>query len=358
MTMANGLYTPHIGARAWNKEFVWASVTLLAIAAYAGAIVVFGPLSGRQLLDLIDKYQLNTPRFVLSLTLYALVSELTAFLVLNRRQLRAVPGLIRQRWGLHRLLAMWWPLLALIILLPSFNVFKQTILNGTPFRLDPWLARLDQWLFLGHPSAGLWMHEHFGSPWVSLVIDRLYHAWFAPMIISVMLIAPWASPTLRARFMTCYAFSWIVIGSVLASAFVSAGPVFYPDLVAPHNAFAALRQRLLEHDQAVGQIYALVYQGHLLKHYGSLDVVIGGGISAMPSVHVALAVLFALACRHVNAWLGRLATLYATLIWIGSVYLGWHYATDGLLSGLLVVMCWRLLGALGLADPQPRAQAS
>ncbi len=66
------------------------------------------------------------------------------------------------------------------------------------------------------------------------------------------------------------------------------------------------------------------------------------GISAMPSVHVAMAVLLALIgwARHPLA--GTALTAYAVVILIGSVVLGWHYAIDGYVGGLMAFAIWRL----------------
>jgi membrane-associated phospholipid phosphatase len=42
-------------------------------------------------------------------------------------------------------------------------------------------------------------------------------------------------------------------------------------------------------------------------------------------------------------------TAYAVLIWIGSVYLGWHYATDGIVGASMTIGLWKLSGKL--AEP-------
>jgi membrane-associated phospholipid phosphatase len=70
------------------------------------------------------------------------------------------------------------------------------------------------------------------------------------------------------------------------------------------------------------------------------------GISAMPSMHVAMAVLFALVGWKTNRGLGALLTIYAILIQIGSVHLGWHYAVDGYASAAAVSSLWLVVGRL------------
>ena len=71
-----------------------------------------------------------------------------------------------------------------------------------------------------------------------------------------------------------------------------------------------------------------------------------GGISAMPSIHVAMAVVFALLGMRVNCWLGIVLIAYAVIIQIGSVILGWHYAIDGYVSIILTILLWKLVGKI------------
>jgi hypothetical protein len=64
------------------------------------------------------------------------------------------------------------------------------------------------------------------------------------------------------------------------------------------------------------------------------------GIAAMPSLHVAIPTLFAVAMWKRSRW-GSLAFWgYTFLILLGSVHLGWHYAIDGYVSIITVVALW------------------
>ena len=71
---------------------------------------------------------------------------------------------------------------------------------------------------------------------------------------------------------------------------------------------------------------------------------IGGGISAMPSLHVAIAVLTALCVRDRFPGLQWLPWIYAVIIYIGSIHLGWHYASDGIVSAVGMVAIWKAAG--------------
>jgi membrane-associated phospholipid phosphatase len=94
----------------------------------------------------------------------------------------------------------------------------------------------------------------------------------------------------------------------------------------------------------IHEIWALGAQEMLWSNYQMRDVMVGSGISAMPSMHVAIATLFALVCWRVRRWLGIVMTIYAVIIMIGSVHLGWHYAVDGYLGAAAMLAIWWCVG--------------
>jgi membrane-associated phospholipid phosphatase len=64
------------------------------------------------------------------------------------------------------------------------------------------------------------------------------------------------------------------------------------------------------------------------------------GISAMPSLHVTVAVLLMLLGWRTNRWLGAAMSVFAGLVVIGSIHLAWHYAVDGIAGAGLAVFFW------------------
>ena len=72
------------------------------------------------------------------------------------------------------------------------------------------------------------------------------------------------------------------------------------------------------------------------------------GIAAMPSLHVAAVVFIAVFLFQVSSVAGAFASLYACVIFIGSMFLQWHYAADGY-AGLLVAI---LICVISLRVPQ------
>ena len=269
---------------------------------------------------------------------------------------------VSARWKRDRGLSLLWPPILFAALMASFNAFKQMVLPIAGYRLDPLLARADHLLFFGHDPWRI-THAVLGSPEATLLLDRFYHGWFAPMAVGIILCAwlPASTFRLRTQYLFSYLAVWIGIGSVLAFLFPSAGPCFYSRLVGPSSTYDALLSSLA-HVQAVSgsPVMSLKIQDWLMQAHEARTLVVGAGISAMPSVHNGLAFLFALAAFRINRNLGWLFAAYAVLIWIGSIHLGWHYAVDGIIGDALTYGIWRFSGSLAerlerpLVAPRPK----
>ncbi len=273
------------------------------------------------------------------------------------------PVILIQRWFHHqwdenRLTRTFWPPLLFAMLFTAFNTFKQKILATQPFIHDGWLAEADKWLFFGR-DGWLFFHDLFGSPAATGFIDMYYHAWFLPMSIGLIICAFLGSNSyrLRTQYLFSYIFVWIGLGSIMAFLLPSAGPCFFNDLVGSHQSYADMMTVLREHDAILrdqgGHVQALNNMSALLGARNADGIVIGGGISAMPSVHNGLSVLFAIAAFRINRWVGYVMIGYAALIWVGSVYLGWHYALDGIVSAIATLAFWRFSGQLADAIARP-----
>jgi hypothetical protein len=325
--------------------------TLLLVLAYSSAVVASdaAPLSAFMLL--LAPYTAS----LLSLWLVTgLLYALGACVVIGIKH-RFGPSpvkLIREyllaRWGQDRMASLVLPPIICALLLAAFNTFKQLVLVQAGFHADPFLAALDRSLFLG---VDPWRITHVvaSTPTATLFIDRAYHGWFVPTAIGVVLCAyATQRPRLAAQYLLSYALAWIVIGSVLAYLIPSAGPCFVAE-TSHSDAYAELMALLREQNHVLQANYgrgltALWNQDMLLSHLGSRTIALGGGISAMPSMHNALSVLFAIAGFKLNRWLGAVLWGYAALIFFGSVHLGWHYAVDGIAAAILIAGIWKLSG--------------
>lgn len=257
----------------------------------------------------------------------------------------ATPG----RWTFD--LRARWLILAILMVgltLPLFQLFKQHILPARGFPFDPYVAALDRFLFAGHDAWRI-THALFGSVGGTLFFDRVYALWL-PMMFVFPMIAVMAArdERVRARLLGCWIISWVLIAVLGAWVFGSAGPCYYIQLVGPDAGFSELNARLAALGVAAqkeGQVLAaLDFQAMLLAEHRTTDLLPAGGISAMPSMHVAMATLFALSGYRIYRPLGHVMALYAVLIWIGSVHLGWHYASDGIIGAAMMALLWHVSG--------------
>lgn len=252
-----------------------------------------------------------------------------------------------------------WLLMAILMAgttLPLFELFKQTILPMRGFPLDQPLAKIDRLLFFGNDA---WRATHFlfGSVQATLLFDRAYAIWL-PLMFLFPAVAVMATPDarVRARLLGCWLGSWIIIGSLGAWILGSAGPCYYEALVGPNPGFAEMNRHLAalaSEAQGRGQSVAAVgFQSMLLNGRLDSQFVSAGGISAMPSMHVAMALLFAIAGFCVSRPIGWIMAIYAVTIWIASIHLGWHYAIDGIVGAGMMWGLWHLSGKMVGDDKQ------
>ena len=250
----------------------------------------------------------------------------------------------RRNLTLERLLTALVASGAILILLRTYASWKPLITTIVPFHLDPALMRVDRALHLGHHPWRL-LQPVFGHPAVTLPLDLLYALWH-PVNCAFVIWLAWSDRRLlRARFLLSYALAWILLGTVGATFLSSAGPCYYGLVVPGENPYAPLLTYLYGLHASYGVI-AVTIQENLWAYYSGGSVLPVNGISAMPSVHVAAAVLFALAGWQVGRATGLAFTLYALVILTGSVHLGWHYAVDGYVSAAAVLLLWAASGPL------------
>jgi len=202
-----------------------------------------------------------------------------------------------------------------------FQIVKQLLNAEVPFAADRLLADSDRQLFLGH------------DPWTLLsvpdgmVIGLFYHEVSMAVLVLVlaMVLTRRASPTKSALMMT-YLALWSLVGPLIHICLPAAGPLFYHQL-GLGDRFAGLRPG--PETQATRDY---LWQGYLASNYRP-----GGGISAMPSMHVALVAWMVVAIHQLaRRWLLPMVG-FAAAIWILSVALGWHYALDGLIGGVAAI---------------------
>ncbi len=256
------------------------------------------------------------------------------------------------RWIRHDLATRYlYPLriirfLIIFLILPpfcsTFGSLKQAISTIKPFCWDHVLMQWDRRLHGGwHPWQLL--QPVFGVPAITCLINLFYNLWFFVTFTVVVWQAWGEKPLVRMQFLWSFVITWSVLGSVMATLFSSAGPCYYHRITNQPDPYAPLIQ-YLRAVQDVYPVWALTAQERLWTAYQAGGTHLVGGISAMPSMHVATATLLALAGWRANRWLGIGLSAFAAIILIGSIHLCWHYAMDGYFSIPAALMIWWLCG--------------
>ena len=218
----------------------------------------------------------------------------------------------------------------------AFTTFKIGIPKLVPFYADGTFADIDSWLHGGDP--GLLLHRIIPPAAAPMMVLAYGYLWFCLWFGLLAFVSLHRDAALRRRYLWTMALSFLLLGTVLATLLSSVGPIFYGQF-APDGRFDALMNSVMAGGAGTMTRETAAY---LLAAYQSHGEIIGTGISAMPSMHVAIVTLNALMLSHINRYVGALGWLYLAVILLTSVYLGWHYAIDGYVSIAVVCLIWRL----------------
>ncbi len=227
-------------------------------------------------------------------------------------------------------------LTALMFFTGTFTTIKTALSNQTGFIYDVMLANVDKTIHVD-TDPWKWFEPLIANQTALSVIEWNYGiGWF--VICYGLLFWACVSPKaadIRTRYVMCFMILWAVLGNILAGIFISAGPAFYGQVTGDEGRFAPLLQHLaISSDNPAS---AAGYQDYLWQAYLTGDAGFGTGISAFPSIHVALITMNALFVNDFNKKLGLLMFLYVGIIQASSVALGWHYAIDGYISIAFVI---------------------
>lgn len=244
------------------------------------------------------------------------------------------------------------PLLLLpAIVLPAFLIGYTSSKTAIPvlvgYSWDAFWANCDRLLFgddvwkisrsiFGNSSASFWAHSYSVG-------------WGTVFVLSANFVTLLGRRRFVGVFFTAMLASWLIGGVFLAYLFSAAGPVFAPEFDPSLAQRFLPLQHLLENTS--GNDGVRMAQEYLLVAAQDSHVAMkGGGISAMPSMHVATVTIYVMAARR-TPWLIP-AVLFWILIFIGSAYSGFHYWIDGVIAAALAVGCWQVAAAFFSERPE------
>jgi PAP2 superfamily len=238
---------------------------------------------------------------------------------------------INRHWIVRGLMLM----MIILVIGRAFNSYKIAISEYVPFYADDIFIKMDRAIFGVDP----WLYTHaLIGPLGTAIIDRIYTLWFVVMLLVLGCFCFTRDLELQVRGFLSYLLTWGLLGIYMATVFSSVGPCFYEQYYGKSD-FSALMQSLRERHN-IYEIRSIFAMDYLTKSMGKDRI--AAGISAMPSMHVAIAYLCFLVTKDYNRHfvVKMMMFLFFFVILIGSVHLGWHYAVDGIAGIIGVGLIW------------------
>lgn len=251
------------------------------------------------------------------------------------------------------------PVLAICVaIIPAFSTVKSMIPMFAEYDWDATFIEWDRALFFGY-DAWVLLQPVLGYPLVTAGVAVIYHLWMLLLYAGVLFMAwsPAVEQNTRRKFFLTYCMAWPIVGGLMATYFASVGPVFVEPILGITDFQGQMAYLRAANEQV--PIMVLDVQDMLIEGYDASDRGLGKGISAMPSMHVAICVLYWLAAREISPAHSRFFFWFMVAIWIGSVHTAYHYAVDGLVSLIAVAALWwlaKLIFAAWDKVPSPFAQ--
>lgn len=242
-----------------------------------------------------------------------------------------------------------------------FLHLKHIILNINHSNYDLLFWQLDRVIHFGLQPNVFLMQVIGESQEIAVFLDWLYFKYFfIKVIVFVFFMLELKSNKLSERFYCAMVMMW-GLGGLLYLVTPADGPcysVLYHYSVRPQDRVHVFEYPVVKN--GVPDDFFEKYQNSKIRTakgyqkklwnvranfiYKNKEPNMFYGIAAMPSMHVAVIAIFCLFMFLVSGYLALLMLVVFALIFIGSVFLQWHYAVDGYFGVLLALFVYKVTG--------------
>ena len=225
-------------------------------------------------------------------------------------------------------------MLTQVLFLRSVHINKLILTNSIEYTWDSSLATMDSWLLGGHSTWHL-VTTWLGHPAIITLLQHCYEGWFIfqALMMSWMMVS--SKRCIAKRFWLVYSLTWTVLGNGLAVLLASMGPYMF-GLVTHADWIGSFTQQLGVNNPSLLLQNVMVDQ---LQQHGHEMI----GISAFPSIHSAMACLMARTSFALGHWSRWFFLIFAGLVALACMVLGWHYLIDVLAGMFGVCVLWWLV---------------
>jgi hypothetical protein len=232
-----------------------------------------------------------------------------------------------------------------MMLMGTFTSIKNMLPEISHYVWDTELADIGRFIMGGHDS---WSYV---TPVVARagllpILEFLYvTGWMVALGVVPALVAlvPAMAPV-RVHFFLTYILSWAMLGNLVALAGMSAGPAYFGEVTGDYGRYRPLLDLLAANSGSTWSAYDIQRGLWLVYEHGMSSL--GSGISAFPSLHVAMATLWAIVGFQRSRAAGLAGFAFLMTIFVGSVALGWHYLIDGIAAMVMVPLIWSSVGVV------------
>ena len=309
-----------------NPEREWLVPSAILTAGLGLAALLLMPIAGYKHIPPYFGHFINWVK------VFLFGGSFVAALFLVRRALRGAESPLRELWQNILQHRRSYVMIAAGIMLAGIDMLffmwiKPEIAALSAFWVDPYLAELDFIVFGTDPWRFFQGMNLEPTAWAYNFL------WPTSILVTLLWIFAQPQSVQRSNAILSYFMIWSLFGPIGQLLFSSAGPIFYSRI--------GLGDRFAEIHANIPWVTDRIAD-YLWGQYSNNELGLGAGISAMPSLHVAMVAWIILSLLDHKSRATPFALLFALFIWGASVALGWHYASDGLAGILGAIACHRL----------------